>query len=276
MNILFSKMHSIGNDFVVIDGVTQTVLLSAKIIRMLGDRHLGIGFDQLLLIEKSHVESCDFFYRIFNQDGSEAEQCGNGVRCCAQFIWDKKLSHKTSLAMHSKKGITVLQKQDDLVSANMGVPFFEPDAVPFIAKVAAITYPIRIHHKIYPLSVLSMGNPHAVLVVKNIDLAPVKTVGSALQKDAHFPQKANVGFLEIVHRQAVRLRVFERGVGETLACGSGACAAVVSGIRLGLLDETVSVKMSLGVLLVTWRGLNTPVILTGSVKTSFTGQIDSL
>lgn len=274
MNILFSKMHSIGNDFVVIDGVTQTVLLNAKRIRMLGDRHLGIGFDQLLLIEKPHVESCDFFYRIFNQDGSEAEQCGNGVRCCAQFIWDKKLSQKKSLVMHSKKGITVLQKQGDLVSANMGLPSFQPDAVPFIAKAAAITYPIAIHQRIYPLSVLSMGNPHAVLVVKNIDLAPVKTVGSALQKHANFPQKTNVGFLEIVHRQAVRLRVFERGTGETLACGSGACAAVVSGIRLGLLDETVSVKMRLGFLSVTWRGLNTPVILTGSVTTSFIGQID--
>jgi diaminopimelate epimerase len=276
MNILFSKMHSIGNDFVIIDGVTQTVSLSAKNIRVLGNRHLGIGFDQLLLIEKPRAEFCDFFYRIFNQDGSEAEQCGNGVRCCAQFIWDKKLSQKKVLAMRNKKGLTVLQKQGDLVSADMGLPSFQPNAVPFIADVTAVTYPIFIDHKTYHLSVLSMGNPHAVLVVKNIDLAPVKTVGAALQKHANFPQKVNVGFLEIVDRQAVRLRVFERGAGETLACGSGACAAVVSGIRLGLLDQTVSVKMPLGVLSVTWLGLNMSVILTGSVTMSFTGKIDLL
>lgn len=275
MKCNFSKMHSIGNDFVIIDRVTQTVSLTAKQIRQLGHRQLGIGFDQLLLVEKPKQPKSDFSYRIFNQDGSEVEQCGNGVRCCAQFIWDNQLSTKPILAMANQKGITNVQKQSDgLVAANMGLPTFEPKTIPLLIDHEATQYAFTIHQKIYWLSILAMGNPHATLTVKNIARAPVKKMGSALQQHPLFPQKTNVTFMQILDRNRIKLRVFERGVGETWSCGSGACAAVVSGIRLNQLEKKVIVHMPIGTLTVEWKGDTHPVWLTGPVTTSFIGQID--
>lgn len=275
MKIRFSKMQGLGNDFMVLDGINQSVSLTPDLIRQLADRHFGVGFDQLLLVGPPAAADNDFSYRIFNNDGGEVEQCGNGARCFVRFVVDNRLSDKTMLRVETLRGLIMPRLNDDgSVSVDMGPPCFDPAMVPFIAEADAITHQVSIEDGEYALSVLSMGNPHAVMLVENVDSAPVERLGAALQQHERFPQRVNAGFMQVLSRGEVRLRVFERGAGETLACGSGACAAVVTGIRRGLLDAEVLVHARGGDLRISWRGGDSPVMLTGPAQTVFTGEIE--
>ncbi|MDH2432765.1 diaminopimelate epimerase [Pokkaliibacter sp. MBI-7] len=274
MLIRFTKMHGLGNDFMVLDLVTQRLSLSTEKVRELADRNFGIGFDQLLVVEPPSNPEMDFRYRIFNADGSEVEQCGNGARCFARFVREKRLTGKREIAVETAKGIIHLFHTDDhQVRVNMGAPFLEPADIPFVADLRAATYSIAAGSSMYDISAVSMGNPHGVLVVDNVDTAPVLTLGPVLERHERFPAKANIGFMQILSRKEVRLRVFERGVGETIACGSGACAAVVAGRLRGLLDEQVSVHLPGGTLTIQWAGEGSPVWMTGPATTVFEGQI---
>ncbi len=273
MLINFTKMHGLGNDFVVIDRIMQSFILRANVIKALSDRHLGIGFDQLLLIEPPIRPNADFFCRIFNADGKEVEQCGNGLRCAARFFYDMGLSNSTQLEADCIGGPThCIIETDASVSVEMGIPRFEPSAVPFLYTEEALSYPFTLDQKTYEASVLSLGNPHAIIQVPAIDTLEVNAIGSLLSNHPAFPQSVNVGFMQVIDRTQIKLRVYERGVGETLACGSNACAAVVSGIRLGLLDNTVQVLFPKGALSVQWPSPQAAVILRGPVQTSFVGQ----
>ncbi len=278
MKLNFSKMHGLGNDFMVIDGVRQTVALSNEAIGQLGHRQFGIGFDQLLLVEKSTTPGIDFRYRIFNCDGSEVEQCGNGSRCFARFVFDQGLTDKTEIAVETSKGVIYPRLESNgLVTVNMGAPRFAPSEIPFEAPNEAIIDPLIVDGQVYDISVVSMGNPHAVQVVDDVDAAPVALHGALIENHKRFPQKVNAGFMQIVGRSEIRLRVFERAAGETLACGTGACAAVVAGIRRGLLDETVLVHTRGGDLTISWAGGTgdeAPVMMTGPAVTVFEGQIE--
>ncbi|WP_410498103.1 diaminopimelate epimerase [Chitinibacter sp. S2-10] len=275
MKLKFSKMQGLGNDFMVIDGVRQQVTLSSEQIGQLGDRHFGIGFDQLLLVEKSSTPGIDFRYRIFNCDGSEVEQCGNGSRCFSRFVFDQGLSDKTEIAVETAKGVIYPKLESDgNVTVNMGVPRFKPQEIPFQAPDEAIIDPLIVDGQVYDISVVSMGNPHAVQVVESVDDAPVLEHGPLIENHPRFPQKVNAGFMQIISRRQIRLRVFERAAGETLACGTGACAAVVTGIRRGLLDETVLVHTRGGDLHISWAGTGQPVMMTGPAVTVFEGSID--
>lgn len=274
MKLKFSKMHGLGNDFVIIDGTEHNILLSSKQIQRLADRHRGVGFDQLLLIEKSEQTDYDFRYRIFNADGSEVEQCGNGARCAAKFIQHFKLSQKSELHLQTLNGaIRVELKDDGLVSVDMGPPRFEPAQVPFIVDQMAVNYKLMVDQQEYSMAVLSVGNPHAVLLVDKVSTAPVNELGSKIELHAQFPKRVNVGFMEIVNRQQIKLRVFERGTGETQACGTGACAAVVAGQRLGLLDHDVTVSLRGGDLQIFWAGEQTSIMMTGPAEFVFHGVI---
>ncbi|RQO78263.1 diaminopimelate epimerase [Aquitalea sp. FJL05] len=275
MRLKFSKMHGLGNDFMVIDGVRQTVSLDTDRIRQLGNRHFGIGFDQLLLVESPHAENNDFRYRIFNNDGSEVEQCGNGARCFAKFVCDQKLTNKKAIRVETAKGVIIpeyLGQNQSVV--DMGVPRFRPLDIPFVAEGEAITYPLDIDNYSCDISVVSMGNPHAVQVVDSVDTAPVQQLGALIETHHRFPEKVNAGFMQIVSRHEIRLRVFERGAGETLACGTGACAAVVAGIRRGLLDAKVLVHTRGGDLQIEWHGEGQAVRMTGPAMTVFQGEIE--
>ncbi|SEI79293.1 diaminopimelate epimerase [Allopseudospirillum japonicum] len=275
MLLKFTKMHGLGNDFMVIDAITQRApKLRTQDIRKLADRHFGIGFDQLLIVEPPQHADMDFRYRIFNADGSEVENCGNGARCFARFVVDKKLTHKQQIHVETQGGPLVLQlTSEGLVSVDMGAPRLLPSEIPFVAPAPAKEYLVEEAGKNYPLGVVSMGNPHAVLCVDSVADAPVAQVGALLTQHARFPQGVNVGFMECVSRQEIRLRVFERGVGETLACGTGACAAVVSGQVRGLLDSQVRVHLPGGSLEIQWAGEGHPVIMTGPAVRVFEGQI---
>ncbi|PCK30076.1 diaminopimelate epimerase [Pseudoalteromonas piscicida] len=274
MFINFSKMHGLGNDFVVIDNVTQNVFLSRDQIKKLADRHFGIGFDQLLMVEAPYSPDLDFHYRIFNADGNEVEQCGNGARCFARFVRMKGLTNKHKVSVSTKGGnITLYTEKDGQVTVNMGKPNFNPQAIPFRANKQENTYILRADEHTVFCSTVSMGNPHGVIVVDSVETADVDTLGPLLEHHERFPQKANIGFMEIISREYVKLRVWERGAGETLACGTGACAAVVAGIMQGKLEETVRVDLPGGSLQVRWGGQGQIVKMTGPAEHVFDGQI---
>ena len=276
MKLKFSKMHGLGNDFVVLDGVRQQVSLSTEQIRALGDRHMGVGFDQMLLVEPAQTPGADFRYRIFNADGSEVEQCGNGARCFVRFVHDQGLTNKSAIVVETKRGIIHPRLEENgLVTVDMGQPRFVPDEIPFVSDSDApeqlLTLP---DGTTLTIGAVSMGNPHAVTVVADTETAPVAEHGPQIENHVRFPQRVNAGFMQVLDRHNIRLRVYERGVGETLACGTGACAAVVSGIRRGLIDSPVRVQTRGGDLNIAWAGMDQPVIMTGPAVTVFTGEIE--
>lgn len=274
MRVRFSKMHGLGNDFVVIDGVSQSVRLTPEKIRAIADRHFGVGCDQVLLVETPDTPDVDFRYRIFNCDGSEVENCGNGARCFAVFVRERRLTGKSVITVETAGGLIELRvQQDEQVSVDMGAPRLQPTQIPFIADARAVTYPVEVAGQVYDISAVSMGNPHGVLVIDDVKTAPVAALGPLLENHARFPARVNVGFMQIVSRNEIHLRVFERGVGETLACGTGACGAVVAGRLRGLLDENVKVNLPGGSLQIEWPGEGQPVIMTGPAVTVFHGQI---
>ncbi len=274
MHFHFSKMHGLGNDFMVVDCITQNIFFSPELIRRLADRHTGVGFDQLLVVEAPYDPETDFHYRIFNSDGSEVEQCGNGARCFARFVRMKGLTNKYSISVSTKKGKMVLQiEDDDLIRVNMGIPVLEPSKIPFKAKQQEKTYIIRTDEHTLFCGAVSMGNPHVVTVVDDVDSANVEIIGPLLESHERFPERVNAGFMQVVSRSAIRLRVYERGAGETQACGSGACAAAVVGIVQGLLDENVTVTLPGGKLKISWKGPGTPLYMTGPATHVFDGQL---
>ena len=274
MKLKFTKMHGLGNDFVVIDGINQPVSLTPENIRWLADRHFGIGCDQVLIVEKA-AGNTDFCYRIFNADGGEVEQCGNGARCFVRFVHDHGLTGKKEICVETASGLIFPRLETSgEVTVNMGIPRFEPADIPFLAEARALTYPLEVNGKHIEISAVSMGNPHAVQIVVNVDDAPVATEGAQIESHARFPQHVNVGYMQIIDRHHIRLRVFERGAGETLACGTGACAAVVTGIERGLLASKVKVSTHGGDLWVQWEGKNQPVLMTGPASTVFEGIIE--
>ncbi|MFM1989315.1 MAG: hypothetical protein RJA99_2272 [Pseudomonadota bacterium] len=281
MRLKFTKMQGAGNDFVVLDGVRRRVDLSAGQWRALADRHFGVGADQMLLVEAGDAPGIDFVYRIFNADGGEVEQCGNGARCFVRFVRDQGLTDKRSIRVRTMTGVIEPRMEDDgRVTVDMGAPVLEPARVPFDASGLEgrregedTLWPLALPGgAVRWISVVSMGNPHAVQVVDDVDAAPVAVEGPQVEGHARFPRRVNAGFMQVVSRDRVRLRVFERGAGETLACGSGACAAVVAGIRRGLLDPRVDVEARGGTLTLEWRG--GPVLMTGPAVSVFTGEID--
>ncbi|MCX8145796.1 MAG: diaminopimelate epimerase [Azovibrio sp.] len=275
MRLKFTKMHGLGNDFVVLDGVRQQVHLNPEQLRWLADRHFGIGFDQLLLVEPATRPDVDFRYRIFNADGSEVEQCGNGARCFARFVFDQGLTAKREIRVETQKGVIAPRLEaDGQVTVDMGVPRFAPAEIPFLSDSDAVCQPLALDGTTVEISVVSMGNPHAVQVVDDVDTAPVATQGPRIESHPRFPERVNAGFMQVVDRHHVRLRVYERGAGETLACGTGACAAVVAGIRRGLLDSPVRVATRGGELTIAWGGPGQPVRMTGPAVTVFTGEIE--
>jgi diaminopimelate epimerase len=280
MRLKFTKMQGAGNDFVVFDGVRQQVCLRPAQWRALADRHFGVGADQMLLVEPADGPDVDFVYRIFNADGAEVEQCGNGARCFVRFVRDEGLTQQRSVRVRTRGGVIEPRLEDDgRVTVDMGPPVLEPARVPFDAdglvpraEAADLLWPLALPGGTRWISAVSMGNPHAVQVVDDVDAAPVATEGPLLEAHPRFPRRVNAGFMQVVSRSRVRLRVYERGAGETLACGSGACAAVVAGIRRGLLDARVDVDTRGGLLSIEWRG--GPVLMTGPAQSVFTGEID--
>lgn len=275
MRLKFTKMQGLGNDFVVFDGVRQSVNLDPAQIRQIADRHFGIGCDQLLLVEKSTVADADFRYRIFNADGGEVEQCGNGARCFVRFVHDQGLTDRSEIRVETAGGIIVPRLENNgLVTVNMGAPRFEPAEVPFIAEQRAPTYVLDLDGETVEISAVSMGNPHAVQVVTDVESAPVAQQGPLIERHPRFPQRVNAGFMQVIDRANIKLRVFERGAGETLACGTGACAAVVAGITRGLLDATVKVATHGGDLTIRWEGDGQPVWMTGPAVVVFNGEME--
>ncbi len=273
MKLLFTKMHGLGNDFVVIDGINQRVELSPAQFRFLADRHFGIGCDQILLVEPPARPDADFRYRIFNADGGEVQQCGNGARCFVRFVHEHGLTDKREIRVETAAGIIVPRLEaDGQVTVDMGPPRFAPADIPFLADAPAVTYVLDIGQPV-EITALSMGNPHAVLETCNVDTAPVAEWGPLIERHPRFPERVNVGFMQLMHRRAIRLRVHERGTGETLACGTGACAAVVAGIRRGLLDHQVEVQTRGGRLNISWQGEGHAVFMTGPAATVFEGEI---
>ena len=273
----FTKMHGQGNDFVMLNGIAQQISLTSAQIQRIADRHVGIGCDQLLLVERATDANADFRYRIFNADGGEVEQCGNGARCFAQFVRDEGLTTKNEIRVETLSGLIVPRiETDGRVTVNMGPPRFAPAEIPFKADVEALKYALEVRGTHISIGTVSMGNPHAVQVVAGVDSAPVREDGPLIENHERFPNRVNAGFMQVLGRDQVRLRVWERGAGETLACGTGACAAVVTGIRWGLLDERVTVGTRGGELTVTWRGAesqNAPVFMSGATATVFKGEI---
>jgi len=283
MKLKFTKMQGVGNDFVVLDGVTQSVPLTPALAQKMADRHFGIGCDQILLVEKpdpaGSALGADFRYRIWNADGGEVEQCGNGARCFARFVRDHGLTDKDEIRVKTLSGlITPRLESDGQVTVDMGAPIFEPARIPFSADAAAIVHALDVDRRTVQISAVSMGNPHAVQVVDDVDTAPVLTEGPLIERHARFAQRVNVGYMQVLDRGRIRLRVFERGAGETLACGTGACAAVVAGIRRGLLDSPVRVQTRGGELTIRWDGADnahSAVFMTGPAVTVFEGEFDT-
>lgn len=274
MKINFTKMHGLGNDFVVIDAINQDIDLSAEQVRFIADRHFGVGCDQLLLVERPVSENADFKYRIFNADGGEVSQCGNGARCFARFVKDKKLTEKDQVTVDTNAGQLLLRYVDGgLITVNMGVPRHAPEQIPLLMEREALLYSVELDGGVVSFSAVSMGNPHAVIKVEDVSNAPLASVGVRLERHPVFPERVNVGFMQVVDRRRIRLRVYERGAAETLACGSGACAAVVAGIAQGLLDNKVSVGLPGGELLIEWGGRGQPVFMSGPAVSVYEGQI---
>ena len=275
MRIKFSKMHGLGNDFVVLDGVRQSLALSPAQLRFLGDRHFGVGCDQILLVEKATRAEVDFRYRIFNADGGEVEQCGNGARCFVRFVHDQGLTDQREIRVETMSGVISPRLEDDgNVTVNMGEPQFDPAKIPFVSDSGELLQTLTLGAEEIAITAVSMGNPHAVQVVFDVDAAPVAIQGPLIESHRRFPQRVNAGFMQVVDRHAIALRVYERGAGETLACGTGACAAVAVGIAHGLLDSPVRVTTRGGELSIAWGGQGTPVLMSGPAVTVFTGEIE--
>ncbi|MFT5889661.1 MAG: diaminopimelate epimerase [Zhongshania sp.] len=274
MQLRFTKMHGLGNDFVVIDLITQRFKLKPHHIRKIADRHFGVGCDQVLAVETPTQPDVDFRYRIYNAGGSEVEQCGNGARCFARFVRDKRLTGKERIKVETLAGIIELEiTESHQVRVDMGEPILDPKRIPFTADTQGSQYPLNIGEQEWIVGAVSMGNPHVILPVDNVDEAPVAQIGPLTESHSRFPQRVNVGFMQVVDRDNIKLRVFERGVGETLACGTGACAAVVSGIIQGKLNPSVNVQLPGGNLDISWQGPGQPVIMMGPAATVFEGQI---
>ena len=274
MKYKFTKMHGLGNDFVLIDCVNQSVNLSLDQLRNIANRRLGIGCDQILLIERTESDA-DFRYRIFNSDGGEVEQCGNGARCLVSYVYEKGMTQKKEISVETLGGIIFPKLEiNGEVTVNMGAPKFEPKEIPFIADKRMLTYLLEVNEKQIEFSILSMGNPHAVQVVEDINQSPVLVEGSLIESHSRFPKHVNAGYMQIVNREHINLRVYERGAGETLSCGTGACAAVVAGITRGLLDSKVTVRTTGGNLSIYWEGGNNPVWMTGPAISVFDGEIE--
>lgn len=269
----FTKMHGLGNDFMVLDATRVPISLSPEQVRLLADRHFGVGFDQLLLVEAAVQHGVDFNYRIFNADGNEVEQCGNGARCFALYVRDKGLTKKNPISVATRAGVIELTiNNTGLVRVNMGIPKTNPADIPFIADSHAIFYALDVAGEAVELAVVNMGNPHAVTRVPCIEEADVERLGPLLETHPRFPEKVNVGFIQVLARDLIKLRVYERGAGETLACGTGACAAVVTGIRAGWLDSKVQVQLAGGSLQIEWDGGTAPVMMQGTASTLYEGQ----
>ena len=275
MKLNFTKMQGAGNDFVVVDGYTKPVKLSSTQIQQIANRFFGVGCDQLLIVEKTATPDVDFRYRIFNADGSEVQQCGNGARCFVRFVVDKGLTNKESIKVETASGIiTLMLEENGQVTVNMGPPNFDPQSLPFLRETQALQYSLALKETAINISAVSMGNPHAVVVVDDVNTAPVVEIGAEIESHPHFPQHVNAGFMQVIHPHEIKLRVYERGSGETLACGTGACAAVVSGIQLNLLRSPVLVNMRGGQLNITWTNASSPVMMTGPATIVFEGEIE--
>ncbi len=275
MIIKFTKMHGLGNDFMVIDGINQSISLTSQQVTELANRHFGIGFDQLLLVEKPQTDAALFKYRIFNSDGGEVAQCGNGARCFARFVTEKGLTDQTIIPVETDSGLLQLKMIDAThVEVNMGIPNFEPTNIPLDTDNRMDSYQLDISGHAIEFSALSIGNPHAVIIVENIDTADIENIGPALESHPFFPQRVNVGFMQILNRNEFKLRVFERGVGETQACGSGACAAMAAAIQLDLIDSNATAHLTGGQLQLSWQGEGQPVMMSGSTAQVYEGEIN--
>ncbi|WP_151447986.1 diaminopimelate epimerase [Lacisediminimonas profundi] len=282
MKLKFTKMHGAGNDFVVIDAINQQISFSPEQWRLIADRRFGIGADQILVVERASQAGVDFRYRIYNADGGEVEQCGNGARAFVRFVTDKHLTDKRAIRVETLAGVIEPRLEaDGNITVNMGAPILEPERVPFdaaglqpVTEGSDLLWPLPVGDKTVPVSVVSMGNPHAVQVVPEADSAPVAADGPLIEHHPRFPKRVNAGFMQVLDPHAIRLRVFERGAGETLACGTGACAAVVAGIRRGLLQSPVRVETRGGILSIAWEGGASPVMMTGPAVSVFEGEID--
>lgn len=274
MLLRFTKMHGLGNDFMVLDLISQHAHIQPKHAKAWGDRHTGVGFDQLLLVEAPTNPDVDFRYRIFNSDGSEVEQCGNGARCFARFVVDKRLTVKKQIRVETKGGIIELNlRPDGQVTVDMGAPRLAPEQIPFQADAEALSYAVEVDGQSVQLAAVSMGNPHAVLRVDSVDSAPVHSLGPKLEHHPRFPKRVNVGFLQVIDRKQARLRVWERGAGETQACGTGACAAAVAAIRQGWMDSPLQLELPGGKLSIEWAGPGQPVMMTGPAVRVYEGQV---
>jgi len=275
MQLEFTKMHGLGNDFVVIDAINQAVSLQPEQVRQLADRHFGVGCDQLLLVEPATAREADFRYRIFNADGGEVEQCGNGARCFMRFVHDQGLTDKPELCIETRAGLLQLTLEDDgQITVDMGEPRLKPADIPFEAAAYAPSYPLTVDGREIEIAAVSMGNPHAIVQVDDVEQAPVATLGPAIEGHARFPRGANAGFMQIIDMETIRLRVYERGAGETLACGSGACAAMVVGRLQDQLAARVKVILNGGHLVVSWAGSGSRVYMTGPATRVFQGRIE--
>lgn len=275
MKLEFTKMQGLGNDFVVVDATKSPVVLTPAQLRYIADRHFGIGCDQVLLVEPARTADTDFHYRIFNADGGEVEQCGNGARCFVRYVHARGLTAKRVIRVGTLGGVIEPRLEDDgQVTVNMGVPEFEPARIPFMAPARAPLYDLMVGENIIKINALSMGNPHAVQVVADLATAPVASEGPQIEAHPQFPQRVNAGYMQVIDRTHIRLRVYERGAGETLACGTGACAAVVAGIQRGLLDQRVTVTTRGGDLVIVWAGAGQPVLMTGPAVSVFDGEIE--
>lgn len=275
MKLRFTKMHGIGNDFVVFDAISQKVELSREQLHFIADRHFGIGCDQILFVELPRTAGVDFGYRIFNADGGEVEQCGNGARCFMRFVHDQGMTNKNVLNVETAGGrIKLHLESDGQVRVNMGVPVFEPEKIPFQAERRETSYALDMDGEILNIGAVSMGNPHAVLPVNDVQTADVARLGPRIEVHPRFPKHVNSEFMQVIARNHIKLRVYERGTGETLACGTGACAAVAVGRAQGMLDELVKVSLPGGDLVIVWQGVDQPVWMTGPASTVFEGTID--
>lgn len=274
MELSFTKMHGLGNDFMVVNAIDEPVILEADQIRQLADRHFGIGFDQLLMLSQPVDNGADVSYRIFNSDGGEVSQCGNGARCIAVYLYERGIITKQDIIAETREGLLTLHRlENGQVRVNMGVPRLEPAEIPINVSIRAREYTLAIDDENIKFVAVSMGNPHAVLTVEDVMQAPVETLGPVIQHDKLFPEGVNVGFMQVVDRSSIHLRVYERGAGETLACGSGACAAVVAGRLQEKLDESVKVGLNGGQLLVSWKGEGEPVFMTGPATFVYDGRV---
>lgn len=275
MKQTFTKMQGAGNDFVVLDATVHPFDLTPQQLKKIADRHFGVGCDQILVVEKPAMAEVDFGYRIFNADGGEVEQCGNGARCFVKFVHQRGMTQKRRIRVETLAGLIELQLEDDgEVTVNMGVPVFDHAKVPFVSAAPGLVQVIDLEGQAVEVAVVSMGNPHAVQIVSDVDSAPVTSQGPGIERHPRFPKRVNAGYMQVVDRHSIRLRVYERGAGETLACGTGACAAVVSGIARGVLDSPVAVETRGGRLTIAWAGSDNPVWMKGPAISVFEGTIE--